>query len=455
MEEKRDFRPKLHFTAPKNWLNDPNGLVRTGDTYHLFYQHNVKEPRWGPMHWGHAVSRDLYHWEHRDVALYPDKLGMIFSGSAVLDEENVSGLGCGGRTPLLAFFTYDDGKTEFQSMAFSLDEGQTFHKTGTPLIENPGIHDFRDPKVIRVGDRWVMAVAVWNQCWFYASKNLLDWEKTGEFGPLPEEIAPAGAVWECPDLYPLTGPDGETHWVLVINLQIPPEKGGVRPLYWLGQFENGTFTAQEDFCEPLDCGFDCYAATTYFNAPQRTMIAWGDNMVYAGEAPTGEWRCHMTMPRVLSLKDTPKGLRLASLPLVPEEARGKAEELEKKSGEKSGALPGKTFVLRVTGTGEGSVTLKNGRGNAFSFGVNADNAFFIDRRNTCAPFCESYSEHLMEHTAPRFFEGSWQLDAVLDGCAFEMFGDGGTRAFSVSLFPENPFDAFETAGNLSVQILPL
>ena len=179
MEEKRDFRPKLHFTAPKNWLNDPNGLVRTGDTYHLFYQHNVKEPRWGPMHWGHAVSRDLYHWEHRDVALYPDKLGMIFSGSAVLDEENVSGLGCGGRTPLLAFFTYDDGKTEFQSMAFSLDEGQTFHKTGTPLIENPGIHDFRDPKVIRVGDGWVMALAAWNQCWFYASKNLLDWEKTG------------------------------------------------------------------------------------------------------------------------------------------------------------------------------------------------------------------------------------------------------------------------------------
>ena len=109
----------------------------------------------------------------------------------------------------------------------------------------------------------------------------------------------------------------------------------------------------------------------------------------------------------------------------------------------------------MTGTGEGSVTLKNGRGNAFSFGVNANNAFFIDRRNTCAPFCESYSEHLMEHTAPRFFEGSWQLDAVLDGCAFEMFGDGGTRAFSVSLFPENPFDAFETAGNLSVQILPL
>ena len=156
MQDTFAYRPKLHFTAPKNWLNDPNGLVCAGGYYHLFYQHHPFGTQWGPMHWGHAVSRDLYHWEHRDIALYPDEKGMIFSGSAVIDEKNVSGLGDGKTPPMLLFFTYDTGETEYQSMAYSLDEGKTFQKYGKILIENPGIRDFRDPKVIRVGDDWVM-----------------------------------------------------------------------------------------------------------------------------------------------------------------------------------------------------------------------------------------------------------------------------------------------------------
>lgn len=451
MQDTFAYRPKLHFTAPKNWLNDPNGLVCAGGYYHLFYQHHPFGTQWGPMHWGHAVSRDLYHWEHRDIALYPDEKGMIFSGSAVIDEKNVSGLGDGKTPPMLLFFTYDTGETEYQSMAYSLDEGKTFQKYGKILIENPGIRDFRDPKVIRVGDDWVMALAVKDSCWFYRSHNLLDWEKTGAFGPLPESEAPEGAVWECPDLYALPTQDGHMRWVLTISMQIPMELGGVRTRYWLGEFANGTFTASDPCGQWVDNGFDCYAGTTYSNAPQPTFIAWGDNMVYAGEAPTGEWRCHMTLPRVLSLQKTPEGDRLAAWPFIPKEAPVLMDCPPKTQGE----LTGTTCLLKVTGSGEGIVTLRTPSGKAFRFGVNEKNEFVIDRRDVCKPFSDNYTADLLTRGAVRFFEGDWELLAVLDGCAFEMFGDKGTRAFSVSLFPGEAFTRFDVQGQAAVQVYDL
>ena len=102
------YRSRFHFTPPAGWMNDPNGMVFYDGEYHLFYQHYPDATVWGPMHWGHAISEDLVHWEHQPIALYPDSLGYIFSGSAVVDWNNRSGLGRGDVPPLVAIFTFHD-----------------------------------------------------------------------------------------------------------------------------------------------------------------------------------------------------------------------------------------------------------------------------------------------------------------------------------------------------------
>jgi sucrose-6-phosphate hydrolase SacC (GH32 family) len=129
-------RPQFHFTPPAGWMNDPNGMVYHQGEYHLFYQHSPDSTVWGPMHWGHAVSKDLVTWQHLPIALFPDRRGTIFSGSAVVDHQNTSGLGTKEYPPLVAIFTYHNavgekaGRQDFQTqgLAYSLDNGRTWQK---------------------------------------------------------------------------------------------------------------------------------------------------------------------------------------------------------------------------------------------------------------------------------------------------------------------------------------
>ena len=204
-------RPQIHFSPPENWMNDPNGMVFHKGVYHLFYQYYPDSTVWGPMHWGHATTTDLVHWENHPIALYPDSLGYIFSGSAVVDEKNSSGFGKEGQIPLVAIFTHHNPKAEKespmtvenQSIAFSLDDGNTWTKyEGNPVLKNPGIRDFRDPKVFwhEAGKKWIMTLAASDQIIFYSSPNLKTWTKESEFG---KEFGAHGGVWECPDLFPL------------------------------------------------------------------------------------------------------------------------------------------------------------------------------------------------------------------------------------------------------------
>ncbi len=213
-----EFRSAYHFTPPANWMNDPNGLVFYEDEWHLFYQHTP--PGYEGSHWGHAVSPNLRHWEHLPVALWPDELGIIASGSAVVDWNDSSGF-FGGGHGLVAVFTHwknqdQPDSDQAQSIAYSLDRGRTWTKyAGNPVLPNQGIADFRDPKVFRHGPtaRWVMVAATFDCVTLFTSPNLRDWAYASTFG---RGHGLQGYIWECPDLFelPVDGDAARTRWVL-------------------------------------------------------------------------------------------------------------------------------------------------------------------------------------------------------------------------------------------------
>lgn len=281
-------RLQYHFSPPAMWMNDPNGMVYYQGEYHLFYQYHPDSTVWGPMHWGHAISRDLVFWEHLPIALYPDELGMIFSGSAVVDEKNTSGLGTLDNPPMVAIFTYHDmageksGRNDFQTqgIAFSLDKGRSWTKyAGNPVLANPGITDFRDPKVFwyEAGQRWIMSLAVYDHIRFYSSPNLLNWQLESSFG---EGIGAHGGVWECPDLFKIKVEGSEVEkWVLLVSINPGGPNGGSATQYFIGDFDGRTFVQDKEFEQAL---------TLESAIPQGKLYADFEQMGYAGWQATGE-----------------------------------------------------------------------------------------------------------------------------------------------------------------------
>lgn len=318
-------RPTYHFSAAKNWINDPNGLVYYEGEYHLFYQYHPMDVVWGPMHWGHAVSRNLVHWEHLPIALSPDELGMIFSGSAVIDWHNTAGF---GKDAMVAIFTHHDPESlrQSQSLAYSLDCGRSWTKySGNPVVEPlPGITDFRDPKVIwyDAGDgsgHWVMALAVGTAVDFYTSANLIEWEMSGRFG---YGYGSTAGVWETPDFFKLTVKNGSTtYWVLSVGVIEGGPAGGSGTQYFVGNFDGKNFTAHYERETVLwaDHGADFYAVQAWNNMPdgRRVWLAWMNNWQYGLHTPVTTWRGTMTLPREVGLVETASGPRLLQRP-IPE-----------------------------------------------------------------------------------------------------------------------------------------
>ena len=189
------YRPQFHYSPPCQWMNDPNGMIYYEGEYHLFYQFNPNAMTPGTIHWGHAVSPDLVHWQTLPIALFPDDIGPIWSGSAVVDEHNTSGLVAGGG--LVAIYSYQN---QSQGVAYSTDKGRTWTKyVGNPIIAALA-KDFRDPKVFwyEPTKLWVMVIAAGRELQIFTSPDLLTWEMTSH---LTGQIA--GGVWEVPDLFPL------------------------------------------------------------------------------------------------------------------------------------------------------------------------------------------------------------------------------------------------------------
>ena len=330
-------RPQFHFSPEEKWMNDPNGMFFYEGEYHLFYQFYPDSTVWGPMHWGHAISKDLVHWEHLPIGLYPDSLGYIFSGSAVVDWENTSGFGENGEPPLVAIFTHHlmegekAGRTDFQyqSIAYSNDKGRTWTKfEGNPVIPNlEKIKDFRDPKVIwdKNSEQWIMVFAAYDHIKFWASKDLKEWQHLSDFG---KTHGAHGGVWECPDLFPIKiGNSDHSKWVLLVSINPGAPNGGSGTQYFIGDFDGKEFKLDDQFAPFvedekaiwLDYGRDNYAGVTWSDIPKedgrRIFIGWMSNWDYAQIVPTEKWRSAMTVPRELRLIDTPKGLRLVLNPV--------------------------------------------------------------------------------------------------------------------------------------------
>ncbi|MBE5808854.1 MAG: glycoside hydrolase family 32 protein [Clostridiales bacterium] len=444
----RDFRPLRHYTPPFGWINDPNGLVYEDGTWHLFAQHNPEATHWGPMHWRHAVSCDLLSWEDRGIALFPDEaLGMIFSGSAVIDHGNTSGLG-DGADPMILMYT-SHGEHEQQSIAYSNDRVTFTPYAGDPVIPNTVQKNFRDPKCFWDAERgrWCVVIAAGDRVEFHASPDLIRWQKTGEFGQCENRM---GGVFECPDLFPLPAPDGSTVWVLIASMAHPGPFGGHRTQYFLGQFDGETFreTMPAPHARLLDAGYDDYAAVTFANADRPMLLGWANAWCYAMFEPTDPFCGAMTYARALSLVETDAGLCLAQKPVtpafrdVPVPTEPAPDPLPRRYLPKAeGVVRGEVFHIRVESEGCFALTLSNEGGESLCVTLGTDQSLVVDRsRAGNSDFSPLYASGLFAVMAqPRKVHGPATLDLYFDRMICETFLDGGTLVNTSVVFPEAPY----------------
>ena len=467
------YRPQFHFTAEKNWMNDPNGMVFYEGEYHLFYQYNPFGDKWGHMSWGHAVSPDMVHWKHLPLAL-PEADGvMIFSGSAVVDWKNSSGFGKDGKPPLIAIYTGHQSSGQAQCIAYSNDKGRTWTKyPGNPVLDLH-LKDFRDPKVQwhEPTQRWIMTVSVSTEhkVRFYSSANLKEWTLLSEFGP-----AGAGTgIWECPDLFelPVEG-SKEKRWVLIVNIGSGSVAGGSGGEYFIGMFDGTRFTAEKDDktdqSSPtggtghwLDYGKDYYAAVSWNNVPKsdgrRLWLGWMSNWEYGQDVPTSPWRSAMSIPRSVSLHKTPTGIRLAQQPVRELESLrqkrhhfkggdiSEANEWLKKNQIEAEQLE-IAFDFTPSRNGTGGIQVLKGKGEETVIGMDASRGrVFLDRTHSGkTDFNPKFSG---VHTAPLGTVGKVvKVHIFVDACSVEAFVNEGESVFTDLVFPSANSRALEFFG---------
>ena len=440
------YRPEYHFTPPSNWMNDPNGLVFFDGEYHLFYQYHPHSSVWGPMHWGHAISTDLVHWQHLPIALYPDEQGMIFSGSAVVDVDNTAGF---GKNALVAIFTYNKDYKESQNLAYSTDRGRSW----TKYADNPVIphlaheRDFRDPKVFWYEDHWVMALAAGDKILFFTSPDLKHWEQSGSFG---SGFGSTTGVWEMPDLFKLPlGKDGEIRWVLIVGVGNGGPVGGSGTQYFIGYFNGKTFISEnhQDTILWADHGSDYYAPQSWSNEPngRRIMLGWMSNWQYAREVSSDGWRGMFSVPRELSLTATANGVRLVHKPIPELEVlRVKGHHWQNRivqPGENLLAgLTGEAFEIIAEFQVQSSVNsfglhVRQGGEERTTIGYNSrSQEVFIDRtRSGQSAFKESFAAVHSASLEPQ--NGIVRLHIFMDRCSVEVFANDGIITLSDLIYP--------------------
>ena len=479
-------RPQIHFSPEEKWMNDPNGMVYYEGEYHLFYQYYPDSTVWGPMHWGHAISKDLVYWEHLPIALYPDELGLIFSGSAVIDWNNTSGLQQGEHPPMVAIFTQhlmagekaDRDDFQVQSIAYSNDKGRSWTMyEGNPVIPNPGIRDFRDPKVFWHEDsqKWVMIFAAGDRVKLYNSPDLKSWEFLSDFG---ENAGGHGGVWECPDLFKMKVEGSEEEqWVMLVSINPGGPNGGSATQYFVGDFDGKTF---ENIYSPetikwLDYGRDNYAGVTWSDVPEsdgrRLFIGWMSNWDYAQVVPTEKWRSAMTIPRSLHLVKNEDDYLVASRPVA---------ELDKLAGRtipfKGGIIDASSLfyldrddqgnlnwplrieltvdLVKSTSTHFG-LHLENPAGDVYTLGLNGTQLYSNRTNAGKTDFEDRFAKK--EHSfdiADQLGNETVKMEVFIDRSSIEIFVDDGVAVMTDLVFPNGDFDQvylFSEDGDLKIE----
>jgi fructan beta-fructosidase len=451
------FRPQYHFSPERMWTNDPNGLVWYDGEYHLFYQYYPDSTVWGPMHWGHAVSRDLLHWDHLPVALYPDSLGYIFSGSAVMDTANSSGLGQQGKPAMIAIFTYHDplgekkGNVNFQTqgLAYSLDKGRSWTKyKKNPVLPNPGLRDFRDPSVSwnSVAGRWIMTLAAGDHIKFYSSEDLISWKAESEFG---KGIGAHGGVWECPSLFemPVSNEPGKKRWVLLVSINPGGPNSGSATQYFTGSFDGHSFRSDDNVIRWMDNGPDNYAGILWSGTGERKIfLGWMNNWNYANQVPTSSWRGQMTIPRELTLVKLNNEYLLKNYPV---------EELEKIAHQVSNTgNQGDSLISLDNNAGQQirielvipenmdkmEIDLLNDSGEIVRFGYDRKMGnIWCDRAlSGDTSFSKGFVTKGLTAALP-VSSGDKSFTLLIDKCSAEMFIDKGLASMTTLFFPKREF----------------
>ncbi len=456
-------RPQFHFTPEANWMNDPNGMFYYEGKYHLFYQYYPDSTVWGPMHWGHSQTEDLVHWEHLPIGLYPDSIGCIFSGGAVVDTENTSKLGSTGQPPIIATFTHHDfvgekAKTndfQKQSIAYSLDGGYEWIKyKENPVIPNTEkIKDFRDPKVVwhEASKKWILVLAAYDRVKFYGSPNLLDWEFLSDFAIQGDQ-----RLWECPDLFPMTiEGTNETKWVLIVSIQKQAPNGGTASSYFIGDFNGTEFQAEKKKQKWLDWGTDNYAFVTWNNVPKddgRILgIGWMSNWQYAQIVPTEKWRSAMTLPRELKLLNVNADYHLFSTPVEELQLlRSDSTVFEQMSISEEKELKGSfdpvqaefdlRFNVEKTTAKTFGIQFENERGEYFNIQFNKEEGkMYVNRMHSSNnKFSDEFYDAI--HSAPISLDNeSLDVHLFMDVSSCELFINEGAICFTSIFFPSKRF----------------
>jgi fructan beta-fructosidase len=439
------LRPQYHFSMKKGWINDPNGLVHYDGTYHMFCQHYPDDIKWGPMHWSHATSPDMVNWTEQPIALYPDELGTCFSGSAVVDWKNTSGLGVDGKPPLLAFYTAAGGcvtpkKPSTQCLAYSNDNGQSWRKYDANPVLDHVIGANRDPKVFwyEPGGHWIMVLYLDGATFgLFASLNAIDWTELSRFD--------VEGNCECPDLFemPVTGRDGHSKWVFLSGAGAWSQGDLAR--YVIGSFDGTTFTPESDAI-PIELGGWNYSTQTYSNAPdgRRIFVGWFSTQFDGANAlPETPFNGQYRVPWELSLVETDAGLRIAKQPV--EELKALREgALRLAAGE---YRPGSHPVEALTSRSLDIEFVIRPQG-AESVGVVAEGVELV-RYDSGSQTMRVLDR---ENGWPVGLDGLLALRILFDVNCVEVFGPDGLKVMSSVYLPDTLTKLDETRPSLSLEV---